>query len=229
MIVQTWLGVLEQSFQQLVSGIVTFIPNLLFAIVIFIIGWVVGSILGRVLNQVVKAIKVDQALKSAGVEDVLARAGFGLDSGKFLGGLVKWFIIIVFLVASLEVLGLTQVNIFLQQVVLLYLPQVIVAVLILLVAAVIAEIVQNVVTGAAKAAGMANSARFLGTTARWAIWVFAALAALGQLGIATAFVQTLFTGIVVALSLAFGLAFGLGGQEAAGRFLERLRHDIAHK
>src|SRR3989344_3939525 len=133
MIVQTWLEVLEQSFQELLSGIVVFIPNLLFAIVIFIVGWVVGSILGRIIAQIVKAVRVDQALRSAGVEDVLSRAGFVLDSGAFLGGLIKWFVIIVFLVASLEVLGLTQVNVFLQQVVLLYLPRVIVAVLILLV------------------------------------------------------------------------------------------------
>ena len=160
------------------------------------------------------------------MDDVMSRAGFTLDSGSFLGGLVKWFVIVLFLVASLEVLGLTQVNIFLQQVVLLYLPQVIVAVLILLVAAVVAEVVQSVVTGAAKAAGM-SSARFLGTVSRWAIWVFAALAALGQLGVATPFVQTLFTGIVVALSLAFGLSFGLGGQDAAARFVDRLRNDIS--
>lgn len=226
MIVQTWLDVLERSFQELVSGIISFIPNLLFAVVIFIVGWIVGAVIGRLIAQVIKSVRLDQALKSAGIDDVLARAGFSLDSGRFLGGLVKWFIIVLFLVASLEVLGLTQVNVFLQQVVLLYLPQVIVAVLILLVAAVVAEVVQNIVTGAAKAAGM-SSARFLGTVSRWAIWVFAALAALGQLGVATPFVQTLFTGIVVALSLAFGLSFGLGGQDAAARFVERLRNDIS--
>ncbi len=226
MIVQTWLEVLERSAQELVSGIIGFIPNLLFAVIIFVVGWLVGAVVGKLIAQVVKAIKLDHALRSAGVDDIVSRAGFTLDSGAFLGGLVKWFVIVLFLVASLEVLGLTQVNIFLQQVVLLYLPQVIVAVLIMLVAAVIAEVAQSVVMGAAKAAGM-HSARFLGTVTRWAIWVFAALAALGQLGVATPFVQTLFTGIVVALSLAFGLSFGLGGQEAAARFIERLRSDIS--
>jgi len=225
MIVQTWLDVLQVSFQDLVSGLIRFLPNLVFAIVIFVLGWVIGSIVGRVIAQLIKAAQIDSALRSAGVGEIVEKGGFKLDTGKFLGGLVKWFIIVIFLVASLEILGLTQVNVFLQQVVLLYVPQVIVAALIILVGAVVADTASRIITGAAMAAGM-ESANLAGTVARYAIWVFAVLAALGQLGVATPFVQTLFTGIVVALSLAFGLAFGLGGQEAASRFIERVRGEI---
>lgn len=225
MILQTWADVLTRSLYDMWLGIVDFVPNLFVALVIFTVGWVIGAVLGRVVAQIIKSLKVDSALRSAGLEEVFSRAGFDLDSGRFLGGLVKWFIIIVFLVASLDVLKLTQVNVFLQEVVLLYLPQVIVAVLILLVAAVIAEVMQSIVIGGTKAAGM-SSAHFLGSVTRWAIWVFAVLAALNQLGVATAFVQTLFTGVVVALSLAIGLSFGLGGQEAAGRYIEKMRSEI---
>ena len=225
MILQTWADVLTRSLYDLWLGIVDFVPNLVVALVIFAIGWVIGAVLGRVVAQIVKSLKVDSALRSAGLEDVFSRAGFELNAGRFLGGLVKWFIIIVFLVASLDVLKLTQVNVFLQEVVLFYLPQVIVAVLILLVAAVIAEVMQSVVIGSAKAAGI-RSAHFLGSVTRWAIWIFAVLAALNQLGVATAFVQTLFTGVVVALSLAVGLSFGLGGQEAAARYIEKMRDEI---
>lgn len=228
MLIQTWADVLTQSFQDLWLGVAGFAPNLVIAVIIFIIGWVVGSVLGRVIAQVVKSLKVDNALRSSGLDDVLGRAGFELDSGKFLGALVKWFVIVVFLVASLEVLRLTQVNIFLQEVVLLYLPQVIVAVLILLVAAIIAEVMQNLVIGAAKAAHV-RSANFLGSVTKWSIWVFAILASLNQLGVATAFVQTLFTGVVVAVSLALGLSFGLGGQDAASRYLEKIRNDISNR
>lgn len=221
MILQTWSEVLAQSFQDLWLGVVNFVPNLVVAVIIFIAGWVVGSLLGRVVSQIVKSLKVDNALRSAGSEAILNRAGFRLNSGRFLGGLVKWFVIVVFLVASFDVLGLSQVNDFLQQVVLLYLPQVIVAVLILLVAALIADAMQSVVTGSAKAADV-KSANFLGSVTKWAIWVFAILMALYQLGVAAAFVQTLFTGFVVALSLATGLAFGLGGKDSAARVLDRM-------
>lgn len=228
MIVQTWVEVLQMSFSQLLSSAIGFIPNFLFAVIIFVIGWFIGSLLGRVVAQAIRAIKVDQALRSAGVDDVVRRAGYDLDSGAFVGALVKWFVIIVFLMAALTVLNLTAVTLFLNQIVISFLPAVIVAVLILLVAAVIAEVAQGIVVGAARAAGI-RSAGFAGAVTKWAIWAFAIIVALSQLGIATQYFQTLFMGIVVALSLAFGLAFGLGGQDAAARFIERTRDQMSHK
>ncbi len=224
MFLSTWADVLTQSFQNLFYGLVSFLPNLLAALVIFVIGWLIGAGLGRVVAQVIQSLRVDQALKAGGVDRVVERAGFTLNSGAFLGMLVKWFFIIVFLVAALDVLGLTEVTVFLRTVVLGYLPQVIIAVLILLVAAVVAEAAQRVVAGSAAAANL-RSANFLGAVARWAIWVFAILASLDQLGV-TPFIQTLFTGVVVALALAFGLAFGLGGQAAAARAIEKMREQI---
>jgi len=224
MFLTEWADVLTMSFQNLFYGLVAFIPNLVVALIIFVIGWLVGAGLGRLVAQVVSSLKVDQALRAAGVERVVDRAGFTLNSGAFLGFLVKWFFIIVFLVASLDVLGLTQVTEFLTGVVLGYLPQVIVAVLILLVAAVIAEAAQRLVAGAARAANI-RAANLLGTVARWAIWVFAILVALDRLGVSP-LIQTLFTGVVVALSLAFGLAFGLGGQQAAARYIDRIQNEI---
>jgi hypothetical protein len=142
-----------------------------------------------------------------------------------LARLVKWFVIIVFLMWALQVLALTPVTLFLQQVVISFLPQVIVAVLIVLIGAVLAEVMQNVVTGAARAAGI-RSAGFAGALARWSIWIFAIAVALSQLGIGAQYFQTLFMGIVVALALAFGLSFGLGGQEAAARFIEKTREQM---
>lgn len=228
MLIQTWAQVLTQSFQNLWLGIVAFIPSVVVAIVIFILGWLVGSALGRIVAQVVKSLKIDAALKSTGLAEAVERAGFTLDTGAFLGALVKWFFIIAFLVASLDVLGLTQVNLFLQQVVLSYLPRVIVASLIIIAGAMIAKLSKDVVTGSARAAHV-SSAGFAGSIAKWAVWIFAILAALAQLQVATAFVQTLFTGVIVAVSLAFGLAFGLGGQDAAARYIERVKGELDHK
>lgn len=224
MLLNTWADVLTQSFQNLFYGLVAFIPNLVVAVIIFVVGWLIGAGLGRVVAQVISSLRVDQALRAAGVDRVVERAGFSLNSGAFLGVLVKWFFIIVFLVAALDVLQLTEVTIFLRAVVLGYLPQVIIAVLILLVAAVVAEAAQRVVAGSAAAANL-KSANFLGSVSRWAIWVFAILAALDQLGV-TPFIQTLFTGVVVALALAFGLSFGLGGQQAAARYIEKMREQM---
>jgi small-conductance mechanosensitive channel len=225
MILTTWADVLNQSFQNLFYGLVSFIPNLIVAIIIFIVGWLVGVGLGRVVKQIVDAIRVDHALRSTGIERVLSRAGFKLSSGAFLGFLVEWFFIIVFLVAALDVLHLTTVNLFISEVVLGYLPQVIVAVLILFVAAVVAEAAERIVVGSARAASL-SSAGFIGKVTRYSIWIFAILAALAQLNVATAFVQTLFTGVVIAVSLAVGLAFGLGGQAAAARYIQRFEAEV---
>ena len=225
MVFNTWADVLSQSFSNLFYGLVAFIPNLVVAVVIFIVGWLVGAGLGRVVAQIVGSLRVDQALRSTGLERLLSRAGFTLDSGAFLGVLVKWFFIIVFLVASLDVLNLSTVNLFISDVVLGYLPQVIVAVMILLVAAVVAEVAERVVVGSAKAASL-NASGFLGKVARYAIWIFALLAALTQLNVATGLIQALFQGVIIAASLAIGLAFGLGGQASAARYLEHLQSEI---
>lgn len=227
MIVTQSADVVQASFTGLWFTVVQYFPAILAAVIIFIIGWIIGVILYRIVVEVVKVLRIDEALRAAGVNEAAKETGFNLDVGRFLGSLVMWFVVLVFLVASLEILGLSRVTIFLQQVVLGYLPQVIVASLILILGAIVAELAKGVVSGSARAAG-ARSANFAGSVAKWAIWIFAIIAALGQLDIATAFIQTLFTGVVIALSLAFGLAFGLGGKEAAARTIEKVRSEIGH-
>ena len=226
MIVSNGVSALQQSFYNLLWNTVNFLPALLVAVIVFIIGWFIAVWLGWVVAEAIRAVRVDHALRQAGFDEVVSRAGYRLDSGAFVGGLIKWFVILVFFLAALQVLGLSQVTFFLQQIVIGYLPNVIVAVFILLAGAVIGQVAEGVVSGSARAAGI-HAAGFVGTMARWAIWIFAILAALSQLQIATTILQTLFTGVVVALALAFGLSFGLGGQEAAARFIEKTREEMA--
>lgn len=225
MIVQTGASALQQSFYNLLVSTVNFLPSILFALIVFVVGWFIAVWFGWVIAEAVRALRVDNALRQAGIDEVVSRAGYHLDSGAFVGALVKYFFILIFLLTALQVLGLTQVTFFLQQVVAIYLPNIIVAVLILLSGAVIAQITEGFVTGSARAAGI-TAAGFVGKLTRWSIWILAVLAALSQLGIAQAILQTLFTGVVVALALAFGLSFGLGGQEAAARFIERTRDEM---
>ena len=229
MIVNTWGSVLNNSFQSLWTGIVLFVPTLIVALVILVIGWAIGVLIEKLVEKFMKIIRFDEALRRAGFENVVKRAGLNLNSGKFVGGLIKYFVIIVFLIASFDVLGLNQVTAFLQQVVLGYLPQLIIAVLILLVGAVVGDVMYRIVVASSRTAGLI-SANLLGSVAKWAIWIFSALIALSQMGVAGAFIQTLFTGFVVAVSLALGLSFGLGGQEAAKDTIHKLKEEItAHR
>lgn len=222
MVAQTWSGVLLSSLQNLWIGVVAFLPKLILAVVIFLIGWLIASLIEKALRQLIDMMKIDHLLKKTGMHDSLSKAGFRFSAGAFIGGLVKWFFIIVFLVAALDVIGLSQVNLFLREVVLNYLPNVVVAALVLLVGSVLAETVAKLVSGSARMADV-KAAGFLGTIAKWAIWIFALLIALAQLGIAAQLIQTLFVGVVAMFALAGGLAFGLGGKDAAGRIVEKMR------
>jgi small-conductance mechanosensitive channel len=226
MLISDWGLRLNDAFVGIGVQLLQFLPKLVLALVIFIAGWVIGSVLSEVISKLIKAIKIDTLLQHAGAGDLARRAGFNLDTGAFLGGLVKWFIIVVFLVAALGVFQLDAVNAFLANVVLGYIPQVIVATLILVVGAVLADLAKKLLTGGAHALE-SKSAEFVGGIARWSIWVVALLAALNQLGIAGGMIQTLFTGLVAALALAMGLAFGLGGKDAAARYIEKLRGEIS--
>lgn len=225
MFINTWGEIFTVSLQNLWLGFINFVPSLLGAIIIFIVGWMLASIVGKAVTQLLDALKLDRVFASAGLEDFLKRAGMRLHVGGFIGSLVKWFIAIVFLMTSFEIIGLTQVNDFLREVIVSYLPQVIIAALVLVVASVVAQAIDRVVKGSAKAANVA-SARALGAGARYAVWIFAVVVALDKLGIFQYFGQILFAGLVVMLALAFGLAFGLGGKEAAARALERVSGDM---
>ena len=224
-IFQNWGDAFTYSLQSLWASFAVFVPRFLFAVIIFILGWFIGWVVGRAVEQVISALKVDKALESAGANKVMQRSGIHLNTGAFIGGVVKWFIIVVFLVASLDILQLTAVTSFLTNDVLGYLPNVIVAALILIIATVVADFMGKVVMASAKA-GSIRSANFLGTLTRYAIWIFAFIIALGELGIAAAYMQILFTGLVAMLAIAGGLAFGLGGKEAAARSIEHLRDHV---
>jgi len=226
--VQTWGGVFSDSLLGLWSGFISFVPGLVGAIILFIIGWILGSIIGKAVAQVIDALKVNKLFESAGAHTFMEKAGLRLNVGGFVGAVVKWFIIVVFLMASLQIIGLTQVNDFLREAVLYYLPKVVVASLVLVIATVIADAMQKLVYASAKAVNV-RSAHMLGSITRYAIWVFAFIIALSELGIATAFMQILFTGFIAALAIALGLSFGLGGRDAASRTIDRFSDHMSVK
>lgn len=224
----TWGDILITSFQQIWGGVITFIPVLIVAIIVLLIGIFIASTLGKIVEQIVNSLKIDKALSNLGLEEILSKAGLKLDTGAFLGGMIKWFFVVVFLVAAIDVLGLQQVNFFLSDVVLAYLPNVIVAVLLVLAAALISGVMQKIVVSSAKAANL-PSAGFLGGATKWSIWIFAVLAALQQLGIAAQLIQTFVMGFVAMLAIAGGLAFGLGGKDAAAQYIHKLKEDISNR
>lgn len=224
----TWGDVFNDSLQQLWWGLVQFAPKFIIAVVFFVIGWVLGNVIARALEQVFSSLKVDSLFASVGADNFFRKAGMTLDTGYFIGQVVKWFVIIVFLLPSLNLVGLDYIASFLKDDVLGFLPKVIVAALVLIIATIVSEALAKAATASARTMNL-SSANLLGAVAKYAVWVFAFIIALGQLGVAEYYMSVLFTGIIAMLALGGALAFGLGGKDAAARFIAKLGEEVSHR
>ncbi|MBI2463231.1 MAG: hypothetical protein HYV65_03295 [Candidatus Spechtbacteria bacterium] len=225
MLVQQWSEVVVVSLQQIWQGFMQFVPSFLGAIIVFIVGWIIAVAFGMVVTRLLQMAQLDKFMSQLSVTQMLHRAGMTIEISSLLGMLVKWFFVIAFFMAAVEIMGLTAVATFLQQIV-LYIPNIVVAALVIVVAAILGDFLEKATRTALQATELGGSSRFVGLVTRWAVWAFGILAALNQLGVATAMVNTLFMGIVAMLALASGLAFGLGGQGVAREILEGIKKDI---
>ncbi|MDP2788573.1 MAG: hypothetical protein Q8O46_00770 [bacterium] len=224
----TWGDVFNLSLQSLWGSFIQFTPKLIIAIIFFIVGWVLGSLIAKAFEQVFRALKIDNLFQTIGADNFFKKAGMNLNVGYFIGQVIRWFVIIVFLLPSLNLVGLNDIAGFLQNDVLGFLPRVIVAALILVIATVVSEGLSKTVTAGAKTMDL-SSAHMLGAVAKYSVWIFAFIMALGQLGVASYYMSVLFTGIVAMIALGGALAFGLGGKEAAGRLISKLGDEVSHR
>lgn len=225
--VQTWGEAITASLIQLWDKFINFLPALVGALLVFLIGMMVATIFGKIVAKIIHTMKIDQAVERFNVSRELKQVGIDFSVAQFFGELVKWFLVLVFLMAATDILGLAQVTEFLNSII-FYLPNVLVATVILTIAFVMGNVAHTVVRGSVHVAGI-MSATLLAVIAKWSILVFGILAALIQLGIATSLVNTIFIGLVAALSLAVGLSFGLGGREEAALILRKLRENFGGK
>ncbi len=197
-------------------------PNVLFAVLMIILGFVLGDILGRAITHFLHLLKVDRVLDHAGMEDLSKRVGFGVSVSKFIGQLVKWSLVITFAMIATDNLGLKAFTAYLYKI-LNYLPSVFSAGLIFVATFAAAEFVSRLVDGSVRAAGL--KVRSAGHICKYAIMVFGVLSALSELKIASGFMEILFQGIVYSSALALGLAFGLGGRDAAAKLIEKVSNN----
>lgn len=225
MLLQSWTEVTVNSLQTIWSDVLSFLPNLVGALVVFFIGWAVAIGLQKIVVQVLRLLRVDPTLEKMGVGQIFEKAGLKMDFAGWLGVVAKWFIVLAFLLAATDILGLSEVSLFLRNV-LSFVPNVIVSVLMLALAFWLAGVMQKIVQ-ASVAASNIKAAAFLGTVTHWAILIFGIFAALIQLGVAFALLQTLITGLIAMLAIVGGLAFGLGGKEEAADLLKKLRRQIS--
>jgi len=227
MAVQSWTDVVVGSLQNLWTGFANFLPNLVGALIVLVVGLIVAAGLGTLVEKIFEAIKLDSFLSKLGLGPYFERAGLKLRGAYFLGRLVYWFIVVAFLLAASDSLGLYALSGFLKDV-LGYIPNVIAAVLIMLAAVVVGNLLKRLVTASVLSAKL-HAAHFLGTLTWWSVVVFGFLTALVQLNIASSVINTIITGFIAMLALAGGLAFGLGGRDYASYLVGKLREHTGQK
>ena len=219
--VSQWSSITLTSLQNLWRGFIGFLPELAGALIVFVVGWFIAVWLGKLVAEILKRIRFDSVFEKTKWDEALDRAEFKMKVSDFLGSVVKWVLMIVFLLAAVEILGFGAFAGFLRAIV-GWLPNLIVAVAIFVVAVIVADFADKLVKAVIGKMGVGYS-RFSGAIVKWAIWIFAILAILSQLGVAEDIVQILVVGFVALIVLSASIAFGLGGKDTAKSILEGLR------
>ena len=204
-----------------------FVPNLLAAIIVFVIGWLIASGVGKLVAGILSRLKFNRLFGGAGWQDAMQKADLKVDPSGFIGSIVKWVLVIVFLLAAVEIVGLTEFAGFLRGVV-AWLPNLLVAAAIFVVAVILADFFEKIVKASVRKLEIEN-VNLIGAVIRWSIYVFAALAILLQLGITTTIIESIVVGIIATLTIAVGLAFGLGGKDAASKAIEEIKEKITER
>jgi len=217
--ITNWGVAMWTSLTSALTLVFSFIPKLLGFLVILLVGWLVASAFEKIIAALLRKVGFDRMADRIGLTRLEQRMNLRMDAAGLLAKIVYWFVFLVFLVPAVEALGLSSISSLLGQLI-AYIPNVFVAILILFLGTLAATFVADLIRGAIASANVGN-ANVFANIARYTILGFVAIIALEQLQIAPAILNILFTAIVGALALAFGLAFGLGGRESAQRWLMR--------
>jgi len=221
--IRDWSDALWNAFANAIAILLGAIPKIVAFLVIIIIGWIIASIIAKIINTILNTIRFNDLSERSGFSGFVNNVGLKTDASGFISLVVKWFIRLIVLIAAFDALGLPQVSDVLRQFV-LWIPNLIVALIIIVIGGLAANALSGLVLGAAKNAQLGNP-ELLAAVARVAVWGFTIVIAVNQIGVAQTIVNTLFTAVVGALALAVGLAFGLGGRETAAEIVKRWYED----
>lgn len=215
--VTNWGEALMTSLAAALALFLGAIPKVIGFAVILIIGWLVASAVATAVAAILRSVKFNDLARRGGFADFVEKMGIHQDAAGFIANVAKWFIRMIVLVSAFDALGLPAVSQVLQQL-LMWLPNLIVALIVLVIAGLAANALASLVRGATAESGLGNP-DMLATIAKVAVWAFAIVVAVNQIGIATTLINTLFMATVGAVALALGLAFGLGGRDTAAQIV----------
>lgn len=213
-------SVLQETVNTTLVSVYAFIPRFISGLIILLIGIIIATFLKQILIELFKFIRLNAFLRRYG----LPESRDGVNWSQILSEIVRWFVIVLFLVPTADVWGLGKFVEVLNGL-LLFLPNVFVSVLLLIVGFVISRLVYDLIMASIHGLPK-DTAKTIALAGRWSVLVFVFLVVLNQLGIASDLIRILFGGIVAMVALAGGLAFGLGGQDTAKEILLKLKKKL---
>jgi hypothetical protein len=212
-----WGTAVMTSLTAALALLLSAIPKVIGFLVILIVGWLIASALATAVSALLRAVKFNDLAQRAGLTGFVQQMGLKTDAAGFVAMIAKWFVRLIVLVSAFDALGLPAVSQVLQQL-LLWLPNLVVAIIALVIGGLAANALGRLVHGATAESGLGNP-DMLANIAKVGVWAFAIVVAVNQIGIATALIDTLFMATVGCVALALGLAFGLGGRDTAAEIV----------
>jgi hypothetical protein len=214
------INVVLESLKTFWTGFGDFLPQLTAALLLLIVGWLIAKLIRKAFVRVLRLLRVDVAAEKSGIENFLLRGGVQFTTVTILGSLVYWLTLFMVLFAALNILGLqAAADVFNK--ILLYIPNVIVAIVVLIFGTMFAKFIQGISLTYLSNVGF-EGAQLVSYLAQYAIVIFVVSIALEQLAIGGQVLVSAFQIAFGGLCLALALAFGLGGREWAARILEKM-------
>jgi hypothetical protein len=217
-VITDWGAAIMTSLTAALSMFLAAIPRVVGFLVILIVGWLIAGALAAGVAALLRAVRFNDLAQRSGLTGFVQNMGIRKDTSGVLADIVKWFVQLIVLVVAFDALGLPAVSQVFQQF-LLWIPNLVVAVVVLVIAGLAANALGDLVRGSTAQAGFSNP-ELLETITRVAVWGFGIVVAVNQIGVAQELVNILFMGLIGALALAAGLAFGLGGRDTAGQIVD---------
>lgn len=217
--ITNWSDAMMASLAGAASMFFAAVPRLIGFAIILIVGWIIASLIEKAVVALLRAVRFNVLAERSGLAGFIQKSNMKDDAASTIGLIAKWFVRLIALVVAFDALGLLAVSEILHQL-LMWLPNLVVALVVLVIGGIAANALGNVVRGAAAEGGV-DRPDLLAKVARYAVWVFAVMVAINQVGIATSLINILLMAAAGAVALALGLSFGLGGRDTAAAIVRR--------
>lgn len=208
---------LQGSFNAMAESCMEAIPKLLVFIVILLIGRILAKIIKKILLKALRAMSFDELIKKVNLDVMLNKIKPGLSATEVLGKFLFWMIMLIFITAAADYIGLTMVTdaigAFFE-----YLPTLLAALLVLIVGMYIADLVRNVVYTAANSIGI-SGAKAIASIVYYLLAIMIVVTSLKQAGIDTTMITTNISMILGAILLAFAISYGFSSRELVKNIL----------